>query len=101
MRKLDRDSYKKNLQICLFAAVVGLIITVMAWCLTHISFLLTWMFITVMTIPMWKEVAEWAMKRYPNWEILDAMMTYIFFPDSSPEEEDEEDEYIFQETIEN
>lgn len=69
----------------------------MAWCLTHLSFILTWMVITLMTIPIWREIADWAQKQYPHYELLDALMTYLFFP---IEKNDEEDEYLFQETIE-
>lgn len=57
------------------------------------------MVITLMSIPVWREIAEWAQKRYPHYEILDAMLVYLFSPNETSTEE-EEDEYIFQETIE-
>ena len=92
VNQFDRKNLTDDWKICLIALVVGLVIAAIMWMLTHLSFFLTWMAITIASIPIWKQVAEWAKKKYPNDLLTDAVFTYLFYDDN--------DEYLFQETIE-
>ena len=91
MKQINGKVCVEDWKICAFALIVGLIITILAWCLTHLSFIFTWLVITVISLPVWRQVATWAKKRYPHYELLDAMLTYIFSPQYNYV--DEEDDY--------
>ena len=88
--KLNKKKAIADWQVCLFAAVVGLVITVMAFCLTHLSFLLTWMVVTLGSIPLWAQVMERAKERFPHYgNSFEVLFDYLIMGDY--DENDEED----------
>lgn len=57
-------------------------IAIMAWCLTHLSLLLTWLVIALGSVPIWVQVGEWAKERYPGHPIDEAIFMYLFLADT-------------------
>lgn len=90
MKQIDKKNLTNDWKVCLIAVVAGLAIATVAWCLTHLSFILTWMAITIASIPVWKQVGEWAQKRYPDYSFSDALFAYFFL---SNDYEDDDDDY--------
>lgn len=88
MKQIDKKELITDWKICLIALIVGLLIAVSAWCLTHLSLLLTWMTITIVSIPVWNQIAIWAKREYPGLETADALFTYIFIGNNYDEDDD-------------
>ena len=96
--EIVKEFNKKNLandwKVCLIALIAGLIIAAVAWCLTHLSFILTWMTITIASIPVWRQIAEWAQKRYPHYLFSDALFAYIIMNDDNYEDENNDNQEV-------
>lgn len=92
MKQLNKKVAVADWKTCLVALIAGLIITIVAWCFTHISFLLTWLAITVGSIPVWAQVVEWARARYPHMLLDEALFCYLFMKDESYDDEDFEED---------
>ena len=88
MKQMNKKELITDWKICLIALIMGLLIAVFAWCLTHLSFLLTWMTITIVSIPIWNQIAIWAKREYPGLETIDALFTYIFIGNNYDEDDD-------------
>lgn len=89
MKQLNRKTAVADWKTCLVALIAGLIITIIAFMFTHISFILTWLAVTVGSIPIWAQVIEWAKKKYPYCSLDEAIMYYLFRDDPDYDEEDE------------
>lgn len=62
----------------------------MAFCLTHLSFLLTWMVVTLGSVPLWVQVMERAKERFPHYgSSFEVLFDYLIMGDY--DEDDEED----------
>ena len=90
MRNMNKRILIRDWKISLISLLVGLVITTIAWALTHLSFIFAWLVVVALTIPMWKQIAEKASKRYPYHEVLDAILCYLSDSDDEDEEEDED-----------
>ena len=88
--KLNKKKAIADWRVCLFSAIVGLVITIMAFCLTHLSFLLTWMVITLGSVPLWAQVMERAKEKFPHYtNSFEVLLDYLIMGDY--DEDDEED----------
>lgn len=92
MKQLNKKMAIADWKTCLVALVAGLVITTIAWMLTHLSFLLTWLVVTIGSIPIWAQVIEWAKKKYPYMKMDEALFCYLFTEDAYCDDEEDDDE---------
>ena len=91
MKNLNKKDLINDWQVNLFALCVGLLVAFLLWGLAHISFIFLWLVITLISIPLWSQIAEKARKRFKWCGFIDAMLSYIALgPDSYDPDEDED-----------
>lgn len=92
MKNLNKKDLINDWQVNLFALCVGLLVAFLLWGLAH-SFVLLWLVITLISIPLWSQVAEKARKRFKWCGFIDAMLSYITLdPDAYDPDEDEDND---------
>lgn len=77
MKNLNKKDLINDWQVNLFALCVGLLVAFLLWGLAHISFVFLWLVITLISIPLWSQIAEKARKRFKRRGFIDAMLSYI------------------------
>lgn len=91
MKNLNKKDLINDWQVNLFALCVGLLVAFLLWGLAHISFIFLWLVITLISIPLWSQIAEKARKRFKWCGFVDAMLSYIELdPDAYDPDEDED-----------
>lgn len=91
MKNLNKKDLINDWQVNLFALCVGLLVAFLLWGLAHISFIFLWLVITLISIPLWSQIAEKARKRFKWYGFIDAMLSYIALgPDAYDPDEDED-----------
>lgn len=91
MKNLNKKDLINDWQVNLFALCVGLLVAFLLWGLAHISFIFLWLVITLISIPLWSQIAEKARKRFKWCGFIDAILSYITLgPDAYDPDEDED-----------
>ena len=93
MKEWNKKNLINDWQVNLFALCVGLLSAFLLWGLAHISFIFLWLVITLISIPLWNQIAEKARKRFKWCGFMDAMLSYISLgPDAYDPDEDEDND---------